>query len=74
MKDELLKTITGLLEEKIAPTCLNKYKVKYRRAHVMKHLLKGRKQKEIAQMMGCSLSTIEKDVQYFKKYSRVITQ
>lgn len=67
MRNELLKTLTELLEKKSVPLTVIKDKVRYRRAHVVKYLLRGMKQKEIARRIECSLSTIEKDVQFLKK-------
>lgn len=66
MKKEIIKFLTTLLETNNVPTCLIKDKIKYRRLHIMKLLLQGYKQKEIAHRIGCSLSTIEKDVRYVR--------
>lgn len=66
MKAELLKTLTDLLENNSVPPCLIKDKIRYRRVHVAKLSLQGCTQREIAQRLGCSLSTIEKDVRYLR--------
>jgi len=58
----LLAQIGDLLTKTPHPLSLIKDKVNYRRAHITKLILEGSKQKEIASEMGCSLSTIEKDV------------
>ena len=61
-KDEkILQLIKSLMSEGILPLSLVKQKVNYRRAHVIKFALDGRKQKEIAEEIHCSVSTIEKD-------------
>jgi len=44
-----------------------KDKVNYRRKIVYKLCVKGLKQKEIAQKLGVSLSTIEKDFRSFRE-------
>ena len=66
MKEELLKTLTDLLENNSVPSCLIKDKIGYRRVHVTKLSLQGCTQREIAQILCCSLSTIEKDVRYIR--------
>ena len=66
MKKELLRTLTKLLEDNVVPPCVIKDKVKYRRAHVVRLSFLGYKQTEIAKRIGCSLSTIEKDVRYVR--------
>jgi len=58
---KILELIKSLLAEKSVPLSLIKDKVNYRRAHVIKFALDGRKQKEIAEEIHCSVSTIEKD-------------
>ena len=58
----LLGQIKHLLRKNPHPLSLTKDKVKYRRAHVTKLILEGSKHIEIASIMNCSLSTIEKDV------------
>lgn len=66
MKTELLRTLTKLLEDNVVPPCLVRDKISFRRAHVVRLTLLGFKQMEIAQRIGCSLSTIEKDVCYLR--------
>jgi len=59
--DNILQLIKSLLTEGSLPLSLIKDKVNYRRAHVIRLTLQGCKQKEIAEQMSCSISTIEKD-------------
>ena len=59
--EEILQSVKSLLSTKTIPFSLIKDKVKYRRAYVVKLALTGCKQKEIAEQMGCCVSTIEKD-------------
>ncbi len=66
VKEKLIGFLTKLLENNRVPSCLIKDKIKYRRAHVVKLSLQGYKQGEISQKLGCSLSTIEKDVRYIR--------
>jgi len=68
MKDEeILQSIKSLLSTKTIPFSLIKDKVKYRRAHVVRFTLKGRKQQKIAEELGWCLSTIEKDLHVIRE-------
>ena len=53
------------------PLSLVKDKVKYRRERVFKLAMSGLHQKEIADKIHCSLSTIEKDFRFLRE-SRVV--
>lgn len=67
MKNEITKTIKELLDSGTVPLSLVKDKVNYRRVIVVKLSLKGHKQKEIAQKIGCSISTVEKDFCFLRE-------
>lgn len=66
MKKEIIKSLITWFETNNVPVCLVKDKIKYRRIHIVRLLLQGCKQKEIANKIGYSLSTIEKDVRYLR--------
>ena len=52
------------------PLALIKDKTNYRRVHVVRLTLQGLKQKDVAKKIGCSLSTIEKDLQDIRERSK----
>jgi len=56
-----MENIENCENRRILPLSLVKDKVHYRRKIVCDLCLKGRKQHEIAQRIGCSISTVEKD-------------
>ena len=53
--------------DEFLPLSLVKDKVRYRRRKVFKLAVKGLQQKEIAERIHCSLSTIEKDFRFLRE-------
>ena len=67
VKDRISETVENLLSKGVVPLSLIKDKVRYRRARVIELSLRGHKQIEIAKHVGCSLSTIEKDLKMIRE-------
>ena len=65
--NDILETVKKLIDVKTIPLSLINDKVRYRRVMVVKLSLKGHKQREIANQIGCSLSTVEKDFRFLRE-------